>query len=400
MHETSWWPALDSRHSAICDAVRDHVPVWERRAVAAERSKRLPSETYAELHACGVLELFSPLGSVSDTSAWPTLVEASRIAARGCASTGWMIAMLGGHAAIAMRTGANCVRQLYRNGVRQRFASASAGPQSRLSYIDGGIHVTGRWRFSSGIEDATWLMLNAPCSGYPGVEPGDKVVVLVERRHVRPLASWQASGMCATGSQDVEIDHLADVGCATPLAELFGVREEEGAGEYLHVVPVVPYVTTSIVGPLVGAAEGAYDAWLATLRDSSLTDAKARDRAAERVGHAAAELAAVRLMYVSLIGRLHDAGVARRALDATDCLALRRDRAYLANRCVDIVRRIVERAGASTFTSENTIQRRWRDIQVMAAHRDVAWETAMTQYGESMLTQADVMAPSSGRANS
>ncbi|WP_063901649.1 hypothetical protein [Burkholderia ubonensis] len=391
MGEPESWPYLGDEHWSICAAVQRYATAWTQRAQAAESARRLGSDTYAELHACGALNLFAPFRTTTPrSSAWPTLVEASRIAARGCASTGWAIAMLGGHAAIAMRTSDSCKRTLYANGPEQRFASASAGPQSRLRWTSDGIHVYGRWRFSSGIEDATWLMVNAACEGYPGLGPDERVLVLVERRYVLPLGSWQASGMCATGSHDVDIDHIAPLPCATPLSELFEARPASADKDYLRHVPIVPYITTSIIGPLIGATEGARDAWLAEQRTKAAADPASTIRMAERLAHIDAQLASTRLLYQSLVGRLHEAGVAGRTLDELHLRTLRRDRAYLASQCVDVMSRIVQRAGASAFTSSNPVQRHWRDVQVMASHRDVAWEAAMTQYGVSVLASDSI----------
>ena len=66
-------------------------------------------------------------------------------------------------------------------------------------------------------------------------------------------------------------------------------------------------------------------------------------------------------------------------------MLLKRDRAYLAQQCVEVVRRLVERLGASSLVGGNPLHRHWRDIQTMAAHRDVAWSDAMLASGESAL---------------
>jgi 3-hydroxy-9,10-secoandrosta-1,3,5(10)-triene-9,17-dione monooxygenase len=91
------------------------------------------------------------------------------------------------------------------------------------------------------------------------------------------------------------------------------------------------------------------------------------------------------LLYASIVSRLHDAGVHDRALETGQLLQLKRDRTYLAHQCVQVVRRLVERLGASSLVANNPLQRHWRDIQAMAAHRDVAWNETMRASGDALL---------------
>jgi 3-hydroxy-9,10-secoandrosta-1,3,5(10)-triene-9,17-dione monooxygenase len=90
-------------------------------------------------------------------------------------------------------------------------------------------------------------------------------------------------------------------------------------------------------------------------------------------------------LYDSLITRLHDAGMNDRPPDTRQLMQLKRDRAYLAGQCVQAVRRLVERLGASSLVAGNPLQRHWRDVQAMAAHRDVAWNEAMLASGDALL---------------
>lgn len=169
------------------------------------------------------------------------------------------------------------------------------------------------------------------------------------------------------------------------LDPIFSRRSSAHGTDYIDRLPLVPYLTTSIIGPLLGCAEGAYAAYVDSLRRRPHA---ADSRYAEQVAYCAAQLHSARLMYDSLISRLHDAGVRDCALGTEQLLLLKRDRAYLAQQCVQVVRGLVERLGATSLAGGDPLQRHWRDIQAMAAHRDLGWSGAMLACGEAILRPA------------
>lgn len=369
-----------------CLQALQHLPYWRERAAYAEKNRRLSSDTFTELFDNTWLDLLSPQAPATSSGHWPTLVEISRIAARACSSTGWILALVGSHSCIVRRLPPPCQVRLYAKGSQQLFASASTSSDSHLYWEAGGVRMNGRWRFSSAIEDATWLIVNAPCPNHPDAEQTPRFLLLLAAQDVRRLDSWDSFGMAATGSHDVLADQiLVPHEQVFALNEVFAHHPRSPGTDYLTHMPLAPYLTTSIIGPLLGCAEGAHASYVEALINSPA----GRDpRIAEQVAHSAAQLYSARLLYNSLVSQLHDAGIHDRTLDGHQLLQLKRDRAYLAKQCVQVVQRLVERLGASSLVASNPLQRHWRDIQAMAAHRDLAWNDAMLAYGETILRSA------------
>ncbi|MFL7963549.1 hypothetical protein ACEI36_15080 [Pseudomonas kielensis] len=362
------------------ERVRQRLAHWQQRATEAERNRTLSQATFDELFDDGLLELVSPRREPLDAPGWPMLMEASRLAARACASTAWMISLVGGHAAIAGRLSQACQHRLFENGRPQLFASASVGPHSRLSADADGIRVNGTWRFSSGIGHATWLLLNAPVTDHGGTPGPERMLVVVPTRDVEILDTWDTCGMAATGSHDVLLrDVLVPAEQVFHLEEIFAHRMSELAGDYLYSVPIVPFITTSLLGPVLGCAEGAYASHLESLRQQK-TPASAPAR--ERLAHSAAQLSAATALYTTLVSMLHESGLARRPLSMDELLRLKRDRSYVARLCLQAIQRLVKHAGASSMTRDNSLHRHWRDLQAMVAHRDVHWDSAMLGYAD------------------
>jgi 3-hydroxy-9,10-secoandrosta-1,3,5(10)-triene-9,17-dione monooxygenase len=360
-----------------------YLSTWRDRAALADKNRRLSDETLNELHANGLLQWVCPRRALPTTPGWPALVRSSRAAARACASTGWLISLVGGHAAIAARLDPSFEAKLYETGPTQLFASASVGPDSQLSFEPEGMRVSGRWRFSSGIEHATWLILNAPCANHPTADASDRFLVVIAKKDVTVLDNWDALGMRATGSHDVVTPALRVPHHEVfPLQDVFGPRRAGAGHDYLYSMPIVPFITTSIIGPLLGCAEGAYELHLQALARQTTPPSAT---ALERIAHSGAQLTAASALFESLIDRLDASGRALRPLTAPELTALKRDRSYLARQCVEAVHRLVEHSGASQMTTDNPVHRHWRDLQTMAAHRDVHWDSAMLASATSAL---------------
>ncbi|WP_053213566.1 hypothetical protein [Pseudomonas sp. Q12-87] len=363
------------------ERVRQRLAGWQQRAADAEQNRTLSQATFDELFDDGLLELVSPRREPLDTPGWPVLMEASRLAARACASTAWMISLVGGHAAIAGRLSRACQHRLFANGRPQLFASASVGPHSRLLPDADGTRVNGTWRFSSGIEQATWLLLNAPVTDHDGTPGSERMLVVVSTRDVEILDTWDTCGMAATGSHDVLLrDVLVPAEQVFRLEDIFAHRTSELPGDYLYSVPIVPFITTSLLGPVLGCAEGAYASYIESLRQQKIP-APAR----ERLAHSAAQLSAATALYTTLVSMLHESGQTRRSLSMDELLRLKRDRSYVARLCLQAIQRLVEHAGASSMTRDNTLHHQWRDLQAMVAHRDVHWDSAMLGYADFVL---------------
>ncbi|QRR17597.1 acyl-CoA dehydrogenase [Burkholderia sp. MS389] len=372
---------LELERTQIGRRIEQLLPHWQARAQAADQLARLSPETMAELHDTGLLHLLTPRRYGGLQQDFPTLVEAARLAATACASTAWMLSVVGGHVTTAARLPAACQDIIFANGPRQLFATATV--QNGTFVRDGsGFRLNGIWRYSSGIDHATWVIVSARLGGTDAPEAQEIFKVVVRREDVRVLDTWHVSGMRATGSRDIAFDKLyVSDEWVFARSNYFGPHPA-GADlhpdAYLYDVPLIPYSTTWIIGPILGCAQGAYRHCIDTLRS------RGRSGDAVLCGHIAksdAELACAGRLYDALVRTLHTAGIARRAVSPAETVRIRRDRAFIAQLCVDAIRRLIGSMGTAVAFDAHPAQRHWRDLQVMAAHIDVGWDAAAVAYG-------------------
>lgn len=384
----SFADGVEPDHGQIGQQIEKLLPRWRERADCADQSACLSPETMAELHDTGLLHLLTPRRYGGLQQDFPTLVEASRLAATACASTAWMLSIVGGHSTIAARLPAAHQETIFSNGPRQIFATAAAQMGTFVRDRQG-YRLNGIWRYSSGIDHATWVIVSARLTADDPTDGAEIFKIFVPREDVRVLDTWYVSGMRATGSKDIAFDNLyVPDEWVFARSNCFGAHPD-GADvhpeAYLYDVPLIPYATTWIVGPILGCAQGAYQHCIEALR----TRAVCGDAALfARIAKSDAELACAGHLYDALLRTLHSAGVARRALSGAETVRVKRDRAFIAQLCVGAVRRLIHSLGTSVAFDAHPMQRHWRDLQVMTSHVDVGWDAATWAYGAHVLAQS------------
>jgi 3-hydroxy-9,10-secoandrosta-1,3,5(10)-triene-9,17-dione monooxygenase len=145
----------------------------------------------------------------------------------------------------------------------------------------------------------------------------------------------------------------------------------------------------SLLGPLFGAAEGAYNDYCAITaeRMGTMTGEAAAENAPVqlRVSESAAELHAAEVIMTGQIAYLRDAGKNGKTIPAKKRMEINRDRAFVANLCVRSTERLVGMMGAMGIFEGNPVQRHHRDIMAMATQIGVNWDRNMLSYGRLAL---------------
>ena len=192
---------------ATLGRVRDLLPAIRARADDIEQGRRLPRDLADGLRATGLFALSVPRALGGGEASPIALMHAIEQVAAADGSAGWC-AMVG--------TGNNVVAgYMPEAGAREVFADPAAptagiaGPAGQAVREDGGVRVSGRWPFASGIHHAEWVW--AGClvmeDGHPRMTPHgpDILHVCLPAAEVEVHDTWHVSGLCGTGSQDFSV---------------------------------------------------------------------------------------------------------------------------------------------------------------------------------------------------
>jgi 3-hydroxy-9,10-secoandrosta-1,3,5(10)-triene-9,17-dione monooxygenase len=191
----------------------------------------------------------------------PTFYRVITSVARGCPSSGWMLALGSAHALqLASYFGERAQEEIF--AVPEFVASASfAFENARAEPVDGGYRIRGTWHFCSGVPYATHHMPLVPLS-----DGSASIVAVVPRDRFRMLDNWgDLIGLKGSGSHSVVIeDAVVPAHHTITLAEWLAIGVPSTAGYRLHGNPLYGGSFLAVaMGELnsvqVGAAQGALD---------------------------------------------------------------------------------------------------------------------------------------------
>jgi len=384
-------PTLDE----ILRRAEGMLPALRGRAKEAEELRRLPDATVRDLFDTGMMRILQPKRYGGYEMDWAAHAEAARVLARACSSTAWVVAVVGAHAAILARMPKACQDDVWGPNQDQIIATASARKEGTAKKVDGGYVVSGTWRFASGVDHADWCMVPAPLEASErGMHDAPGFLrVLMPKSDYEIQDTWYVSGVKATGSKDVDCDEVF-----VPDYRVMESRAtfapnppgtEVNPEHYLYRLEFGPYFGSSLLGPMLGAAEGAYHDYreVTAVREGALFGGKVAGlpQVQQRLAESAAEIKAARLMYETNNRILHERGAAGEGLSADELLEMNRDRAFVAKLLISAVTRLVRQMGAMGLYDDNPVQRHFRDITAMGTQIAVNWDRNVTPYGKSEL---------------
>jgi 3-hydroxy-9,10-secoandrosta-1,3,5(10)-triene-9,17-dione monooxygenase len=191
----------------------------------------------------------------------PTYYRVIVSVARGCPSSGWMLALGSAHALqLASYWPQQAQDEIFADGHFVASASFSF-ENARAEPVDGGYRVSGTWHFCSGVPYATHHMPLVPIAG-----SDERIVAIVPRSDFTMLDNWgDLIGLKGSGSHSVAIeDAFVPADQTIGLDDWFAIGVTTTPGYRLHRNPLYGGAFLAVaIGELnsvqIGAAQGAID---------------------------------------------------------------------------------------------------------------------------------------------
>ncbi len=357
------------------------LPAIRARREEIEQGRRLPRDLVEDIRKTGVFSLAVPRAIGGEEAAPVDILRAIEKVATADGSTGWctMLAL-----------GSNVVAgYLKEPGARDIFADPNAivagiaAPIGKATRVDGGVKVTGRWPFASGITHADWLWTGCTVheDGKPRMTPMGPEIIhgFVPISEVDIHDTWFVSGLCGTGSNDVSVTDVF-----IPDDRIFSLFDSSThRPEPLYQMPPVGWFVSQVVAVSLGIARAALDELIeiAQTKMPTLSPAVLADKPVAQVELARAEAAlgsARAFLHESVddLWRSLKAGSSHTrkqlAINRVACL-------NAAETGASVTRTANTLGGGSALFTKSSLQRHMRDAEAITHHFTVApfvWEDA------------------------
>ena len=206
---------------------RAMIPRLRERAAATEEARQLLPETVQEFTDAGFFRIVQPKRFGGFELGLDVLEEVVIEVGRGCGSSAWALAILGGHSWLAGLFNEEGQCELFGDDGHVIIATNLSG-NGRATRVEGGFELSGKFVYLSGCDVANWLCVGAQVQDegpdapwiYAAIRPEDATICrrLVRPRHARD-GQQDGAGREAVraGAHDAGSEGRAGPGTARPL---------------------------------------------------------------------------------------------------------------------------------------------------------------------------------------
>ncbi|MFP6733086.1 MAG: acyl-CoA dehydrogenase family protein [Rhodospirillales bacterium] len=182
-------------------------PALLSRAAAAEKARRIPDNTIADMMDAGIFRIHQPkkVGGY-EFDYGPAQFAVAKALGKGCGSSAWVGVLIACHNWLLGMYPPEAQDDVWGASPDTIVGTAFAASNSEVRAVDGGHQLSGRWQFASGIDHCAWAILGSPVMKESG--PPDIRWFLVPLADYRVEDTWYAAGLRATGSNDVVVDDV------------------------------------------------------------------------------------------------------------------------------------------------------------------------------------------------
>ncbi|MFE0489208.1 acyl-CoA dehydrogenase family protein [Streptomyces griseoaurantiacus] len=337
-------------------------------AGAGEKRRALDDALVHELVRSGLLRTGVSRSAGGPQTPPSVMLDAAETVARGDASAGWCVAIAMTSSLLSAYLSSKGADEVF--GDPRSTAVGVWAPTARARAVEGGVVVSGRWTFCSGVSHADWLfagcgVADAEAAGSAAPRP---LVVAVPVAELEVLDTWHTVGMRATGSHDCVAEEVF-----VPDHRVVSIVDGPSAGAgALYRFPLLGFFAASVAAAALGNARGAVDDLraLATVKKplGSTRTLAERSRTQDGLARAQASLQAARLLFRQAVDDAWRAAQGEEPVGDELRVRLRLAAAHAARTAADVTTAMYELGGTSAIYETSPLQRRFRDAHTMTAH--------------------------------
>jgi alkylation response protein AidB-like acyl-CoA dehydrogenase len=357
------------------------------KAPESDALRHISPEVMDALSQAELLSLGTPVMFGGQDVDLDTMFEVCYELARGCTSTAWCWQIWSLHSwFVGYMSDLDPQREIFAKGGDVLISSGYNPSGAVVEAADGGCMLSGRWGFSSGVDESAWVLLGAKV---PGIDRLAQMPVLlcVPTAQVTIIDDWETLGLKGTGSKTVSIDEPIFVPEHLFL-DLAGA--EDGPAQATHgrdSYGLAPQAALGFVvaAPFIGAARAVLDDFVdeQRVKEDSFSKASKSDRASiqMRLGEAAAEIDSALYLSRTALREMLDIGASDRSLTEDERSMYLLHQVYAVELSRRAVTRLFEISGTAGMFTKSTMLRRFADIWTGSKHFAVRWDERIESYG-------------------
>jgi indole-3-acetate monooxygenase len=342
-----------------------------------DSGRRLPAELLGALRDSGLLRAGAPVEVDALELPAGTALRCAEEVARGDASAGWCVSIAITSSLLVAYLPSVSRDELFGDG--RGVAAGVWAPHGKARRVPGGVVVSGRWAFCSGITHADVLFAGCVLEDRPAV-------VALPTEQLQILDTWHTLGLRGTGSHDTVADEVF-----VPNERVVSIFDGPVIDRPLYRFPPFGFFAACITAAAMGNARAAIDDFveLACAKKGVASSRTLAERSTIQAAVAAAEsaLEAARAGYYQAIDAAWQASQDEPPVPLEARTRLRLAATHGVRISADVVRTMYDLAGGSAIYDGAPLQRRFRDAFTATAHFQVN-EASRELPGRILLGQA------------
>jgi alkylation response protein AidB-like acyl-CoA dehydrogenase len=326
-----------------------------------DSGRRLPPELVEALRDSGLLRAGAPIEAGALELPAGTALRCAEEVARGDASAGWCVSIGITATLLVAYLPPQSRDELFGDG--RGLAAGVWAPQGKATRVPGGVVVSGRWAFCSGITHADVLFAGCVLDDKPAV-------VALPTEQLQILDTWHTLGLRGTGSHDTVAEEVF-----VPDERVLSIFDGPVIDRPLYRFPPFGFFAACITAAAMGNARAAIDNFieLAGTKKGVAASRTLAQRSTIQVAVATADsaLEAARAGYYQAIESAWQAAEDGPEVPLAARTRLRLAATHGARVSADVVRSMYDLAGGSAIYDGAPLQRRLRDAFTATAHFQV-----------------------------
>ncbi|QTS87668.1 acyl-CoA dehydrogenase family protein [Ectopseudomonas khazarica] len=356
----------------LIDRARGLVPKLKARAAKAERDFKVPVETVMEMQALGLFRVLQPKAFGGYEVDPRTFFEIQMTLAEGCMSTAWIYGVIGVHPWQLARFPVEAQRDVWEQG-SDTLISSTYMPVAKVTPVEGGYRISGRWGFSSGSEHCSWCFLGGILPADADM-PAEHGTFLLPRSDYRIEHNWEVLGLRGTGSHDIVVEDVFVP--AHRVQRTNNSTLEATPGRRLNTSPIyaIPFAQVfarAVSTAAIGALQGAINEYCASAAQhvGKHGARTAEDPMAQiAVADALNTVDSLKLVLMRNYAQLLALAEAGEYPDVEMRLQYRYQSSYVTNICAEKVSELLRNMAASGLYDSNPVARIFRDLHQARGH--------------------------------